>query len=336
MNLEHLDGTELVDELLRLRKRCNNRNPDIVLLRFIKTDDTEYHHDDQRHDHSEEQRLPVADEHQRRVFCEFQEGFHVIRAMTGLHKEYVLKVRLLLDNGLRKSFVQQRPDQRAGRIQRDNAAPIHDSDPVAQHFGFVHIVGRDQYCCTACLDFLHQLPEITTRLRVQSRGGFVQEQHNRLVDQGDCDGEPLFLTAGEFLHLAAGFLLHADIRQERHRINRAFVHCCEQLDDFFKRQIVEEGRRLQLHADDVFDLVGLMGDVQSVHRDGTRIRVLQTFHDLQGCGLSGPHDQAERLSAPHIERNTINGGQRAIPLDQIADFNDILADRCHRGLGLVF
>ena len=77
---------------------------------------------------------------------------------------------------------------------------IHDGHAVAKAFGFVHVVGGEQNGAARLFEFLDQFPELAAGLRIQTRGGFVEEKKIGIADQGAGKSQPLFLAAGEIAH----------------------------------------------------------------------------------------------------------------------------------------
>src|SRR5207245_9665083 len=108
-----------------------------------------------------------------------------------------------LEQHLREVLVQQP----AGRALGDDVTAIHDGDLIAQELRLLHVVGRQDDGLAARLDRLHQLPEITSRLRIESGGGLIEEQHRRIVDERDREQQPLLLAAGELAGVAPRELL---------------------------------------------------------------------------------------------------------------------------------
>jgi len=77
-------------------------------------------------------------------------------------------------------------DEVARRVERDEPSVIDDADTVAEGLRLLHVVGgiddRDSFVTIEALDAFE---DVIARLRVDAYGGFVQEQHARLVQQAD-------------------------------------------------------------------------------------------------------------------------------------------------------
>ena len=62
----------------------------------------------------------------------------------------------------------------------------------------------------------HEVQHLTHHLRVQRRGGFVEQQYLRLHGQGADDGDALLLSAGEHIGVFIGLIRQTDALQEGH------------------------------------------------------------------------------------------------------------------------
>ena len=70
---------------------------------------------------------------------------------------------------------------------------IHNGDPIAEAFRFVHVVRGEENRPAQILKAANNVPELPPRLRVESRRRFIHEYELRITDQRTRHGEPLFL-----------------------------------------------------------------------------------------------------------------------------------------------
>ena len=70
-------------------------------------------------------------------------------------------------------------DERLRRSFRDDLSPIHDDQAVAQLLGLVHVMGGQHEGHALLLEPEQPLPHQMPGLRVEARGGFVQQQQPR-------------------------------------------------------------------------------------------------------------------------------------------------------------
>ena len=113
-----------------------------------------------------------------------------------------------------------------GRAQRDDLALVDDRDAVAEPLGLVHVVGRQHDGAAAVPQVADDFPELAAGLRVEPRRRLVEEEHLGIADQGDRDGQPLLLAAGELLDEGVGLALQRHpARSRRRRQARAGKSC---------------------------------------------------------------------------------------------------------------
>ncbi len=91
----------------------------------------------------------------------------------------------------------------AGVPTVDHAARVDHRYPVAQPLGLLHEVGDQQHGDAAGADALDQRPGVAPGLRVQALGQLVQHGDPRAADQGQGDGQPLALAAGQLAERGA-------------------------------------------------------------------------------------------------------------------------------------
>jgi len=91
-------------------------------------------------------------------------------------------------------------------------------------------------------------PQLAARLRVQTRGGLVEEQQLRPGDQGAGHREPLLLAARELAHPGGAFLLEPHQPEHLFHGVRGPVEATEQPDGLLDGELLGELRVLQLNA----------------------------------------------------------------------------------------
>jgi hypothetical protein len=73
--------------------------------------------------------------------------------------------------------------QVGGSAQRNDTSAIHQGQPVTV-LGFVHVVGADEDSVARACHFAYQIPECRARYGIHTRGGFIQKQYRRFVQNG--------------------------------------------------------------------------------------------------------------------------------------------------------
>ena len=81
-------------------------------------------------------------------------------------------------------------DQLPRRALGDDAASVHDHQPVAELLRLVHVVGGEDEGHTLPLERVEAIPQQVASLRVEAGGGLVEQQQLGLVDEGARHDEP--------------------------------------------------------------------------------------------------------------------------------------------------
>jgi len=112
---------------------------------------------------------------------------------TGKREESILaqhRIRCEFDDVCRV----ERRDQIRGRAERDQASAVDHGNPVAEAFGFVHVVRRQQDRSAVRAELGDVLPELQAALRIEPGGRLVQEEDLRVAYECACDCEALSLS----------------------------------------------------------------------------------------------------------------------------------------------
>src|SRR5207248_2690460 len=83
---------------------------------------------------------------------------------------------------------------------------VHDRDPVAQGLGFLEVVRGQDDRLASLPEVGNEIPERTSRGRVQARRGLVEEEELRVVDERERNRQPLALAAREMARLRVPLL----------------------------------------------------------------------------------------------------------------------------------
>ena len=94
--------------------------------------------------------------------------------------------------------------QALGGAVVDQHAAVDEEDRVAHLGQLGEDVRTDEDRLALARQQPHELLELDPRLRVQPGGGFVQQQHVRIVQQRAAQAEPLRHALGKLVHHASG------------------------------------------------------------------------------------------------------------------------------------
>ena len=100
--------------------------------------------------------------------------------------------------------------QVAGRALGDDPTVVHDHQAIAEHVGFLQVVGGEEDRRAAGPQRPDVIPEIGPILRVEPRARLVEEQHLGLVHDPERDVEPPPLPAGISSHPAVRELVEVE------------------------------------------------------------------------------------------------------------------------------
>ncbi len=136
-----------------------------------------------------------------------------------------------------RAGVDQQP---LGGVQGDDSRVVHDGHAVAEDLGFVHVMRGEDDRFALALDQPHQIPEVAPGLGIEAGRRLVEKEDLRVVHQGDGDGEPLFLSAGELLGPALRLFRQLDFRQLLPGVDFAVIAGGKDVDQLDEREVLEE------------------------------------------------------------------------------------------------
>ncbi len=205
----------------------------------------------------------------------------------------------------------------------DQGAEVHHRHPVADVLDDAHVVGDEQVGqAQPPLEVAEQVQDLGLDADVEGADRLVADEQLRLEDERAGDPDPLPLAAGELVGVPPGVVrLEAD--QFHHAghlvgplLRRAEAVDAQPLADGRRdrRARVERGVRVLEHdlhpAPVALELVALeVGDVVPVEDDSAAGRLDEAEERAPDGRLAaaGLPDQAERLAAPDLEADVVDG-----------------------------
>jgi len=178
--------------------------------------------------------------------------------------------------------------QPTGGLHSVDTAGVHDRGAVGEAFGFLEMVRGEDHGDAAVPEGAEEIPGPGPGFRIQAGGGFVEEDHPRIVEQGAGEVEASLLTTGERTDADAGAVTEVHLPEDlvdgpRSRAG-ARPHAHRLCDGEFPGQSAGLEHDAQFGADQVTVLLRVVaedGDGATGGGDGT-------FDGLQGGGLAGP------------------------------------------------
>ena len=174
---------------------------------------------------------------------------------------------------------------------------------------------------------LQPLPHQVARLRVQARGGLVQHQQLRLVDEGARQAQAPFHAARQLARFGFGLVAErTKLQQLRnafadHGIGDAEVAAKHQ-QVFFCREVRVQRVHLRDHAQAGLDGQGVSRHLQTVEiTDFTAIGLRQAQAHAQRGGFARTvgADHAQAFTGLDVERQVVDHRGVAIAFDQVFD-----------------
>ena len=105
------------------------------------------------------------------------------KRMTGQINKHIFQIGLLHFLWFFKTTCHQIINHFIGCIQRNDFSLVDNGDPIAEIFGFVHIVRSNNDRGAPIADLTDQFPQTATRLRIKAGGGLVQKNNAGMIDQ---------------------------------------------------------------------------------------------------------------------------------------------------------
>src|ERR1017187_6322909 len=204
----------------------------------------------------------------------------------------------------------------ARRADGDDAAFIDDGHAVAEFLRLFDVVGSEQDGALLAAQVQYELVDFEAGLGVEAGRGLVEKEHLRVVEQGQRQGEPLLLPAGEFAVLGVALLPELQALQELVAIHGAGVEGVEELHGLVDLDFLLEVGGLQADADAVLELAGLHLGIAAEDADASAGAGAQAFEDFDSGGLTGAigAEQAEDFAGAHFEIDALDGRKTAVAL----------------------
>ena len=211
---------------------------------------------------------------------------------------------------------------------------VDDAHAVRQHVGLLEVLGGEEDGHAAVArQALHLLPERAAALHVEPRGGLVEEQDARAVDERQRQVEPALHAARVAAHAAVRRLHEPDALEQRVGA-LARLRPGHAVQSGLKLHVLAAGQErverglLERRPDRGAHLVALLDHVVAGHPRAPRRGRQQRGEHVDRRGLPGAvrPEEAVDLAGLHAQVDPVN---RARPLLELA--NELL--RFDRGLG---
>ncbi len=231
-----------------------------------------------------------------------------------------LRVRLRLDLGRRTG--------------REDLSIVHGHE-VIETLGFFHVRRGDDHAHADAsrADAIDQLPELSPRQRIDTGGGFIENEKIRIVNERAAEAELLPHAARQFLRRPVGEGREPGAVQKLGNPPMALgarlpEHAAEEFHVFADAQIGIEvfSQPLRHIGDARADRGAVRGarDVASQHKDASRLDLPRAGDDAQQRRLADAvgADQADHAAAGQVDRDRVERRHASVTLGDIFQTRD--------------
>jgi hypothetical protein len=200
---------------------------------------------------------------------------------------------------------------------------VDDRDPVGQLVGLVEVLRGEEHRGAVLHDCADEFPDLVAAVRIEPRGGLVEEQQVRGEDDARGEVDPSPHAAGVGLDLAACRLGESEAVQQlfgpglRLRAGEA-EQAAEQLQVLCTGEILVDGCELPGQADAVAHRGGVANDVMAKHSRRPSVGLHQGREDADGGRLAGAvrAEHAVDGAGGYGELESIDGAGLAVGLHE--------------------
>jgi len=207
-------------------------------------------------------------------------------------------------------------NQFARAAESDLFAVVHDSDALAETFGFVHVVRGEKDGAAGGFELLDQIPKLAAGLRVEAGGRFIEKKKIGVTNERASQREALFLPAGKIADARILFFLELYEGNGFCRAWALFEEAAEQAKGFEYGQFFGELRILQLNAKALAQLLCIGAPVHAEQFHFAGIGFCETFADFD-CGCftcTVGAEETEAFAGANFEVEAIYGDDILIRL----------------------
>ena len=198
---------------------------------------------------------------------------------------------------------------------------IDDRHAIAEPLGLIHVVCRQHDAAAARPELDDEVPELSARLGVESRGGLVEEEQLGVSDDRAGERQPLLLSPGQLAHARPTLLAELHDVDDVVHVAPARVEAAEQPHRLVNGQLLGELGLLKLDAEPLAQVALVRVPPLAEHFDDAGIRLGETLADLDRGGLARPigAEQAEALAGAHREVESVDSNDVAVGLAEPGD-----------------
>src|SRR5262249_14005872 len=120
-------------------------------------------------------------------------GIDAMRLYAGdYHQQSNIKLAMS-DYELHNMLAPNRGYELLRSAERNDLPVIHNGDTIAQALSLIHVMRRQNDRAPCLLQLIHQIPQVTPRLWIESRRRLIKKQQFRIANQRTRHRQPLLL-----------------------------------------------------------------------------------------------------------------------------------------------
>ncbi len=215
-----------------------------------------------------------------------------------------------------------------GRTLGDDAPGADDGDAAAELLGLFQIMRRQEDRHSVGIEGAKPLPQLEAQLDVDAGGRLVENQQLGLVNQRASQREPAFLTARDFR------VLEMRVRGKPEALEQHVGALVDLLaaqtvvaggvnENVAQREVPVEVELLRREPDQAPRLtpIALVVVAEDADRAGARARQADDRVDRRRLARAVGAEEAEELAGADAQRDAVDGGKAAVPLDEMLDLD---------------
>ena len=246
----------------------------------------------------------------------------------------MIDAALVAHDARRPGLGQPRRDHAAGepcdarqeilrRVERHDAAGLQHRDAAAQHLGFLEVVRREDDRVAVAVQLADELPEALAQLDVHARGGLVEHDDRRLVDERLADQHAALHAAGERSHVGIRLRREVEVMQDlvdprallaQAEVTRLELERLAHAEERIEHELLRDDAEASPCGSEIGD------DVVAEHAHGAAVGARQSRDDRDERRLAGAvwTEQPEELAlrdrqVDAVERPHLPEAARHIP-----------------------
>ncbi len=236
---------------------------------------------------------------------------------------FVGKRNTIFETELNQVFSTQGCHEFLWGSQRNYPPVIYDCHSIAQVFRLFHVMRGKQYGSASISERRNRAPELSPRLRVETRCRFIQKKKVGLADQSTRNRQALPLASGKLAHPGIALLGQSNCVEYRIHGTTRSVKAPEKTQSLTHRQLLRELGLLELSSHTLPEFPLVFVPTQPEHSHCPSVGLDQSLNHLNRRGLAGTigtqHPKA--LANANAEVETVDRSHRAVVLLQCFAFD---------------